>query len=316
MSSDGKDCSDTEYDRGVNNRSSVYAAAEAICREHAKSFYFASHFLTEHKKRHACAVYAFCRLLDDTVDQSDSGEQQKQRLEMFEDLLDRCYDGKLDHDSTPNGFALQAFSMTVRECRIPRRLFHELVEGCRMDLTIRRYPDWKSLERYCYHVAGVVGLIMCYVFDLSESLAHQQAVGMGNAMQLTNILRDVGEDADRGRIYLPQDEMKQFGVQESDILSKNPTPAFKALIRFQIDRARQLYRQASRGLCELPGDGSRQTACVMASVYSGILHAIEKQDYDVFSQRAHLGLIDKLKRLGPAMRLSRLEYADGLPDVF
>lgn len=304
------------YDGDVKNLLSAYAAAEMICRRHAKSFYFASHFLPERKRRRAYAVYAFCRLLDDAVDEAASRDQQEKRLELFENLLTRCYSGEIVQDSTTDSLALQAFSMTVRECHIPKRLFHELAEGCRMDLTTHRYPDWKSLERYCYHVAGVVGLIMCHVFEVPDSSVHQQAICMGNAMQLTNILRDVGEDADRGRIYIPQNELKQFGVDEIDLLNKNPTPAFKHLMRFQIDRARMLYQQASQGLCELASDGSRQTACVMASVYSGILQAIEKQDYDVFSQRAHLGLMGKLKRLGPAMRLCQLEYADRVPDVF
>ena len=139
---------------------------------------------------------------------------------------------------------------------------------------------------------------------------------MGNAMQLTNILRDVAEDYERGRIYLPQDEMLAFGVSERDIDERRATRAFKSLVRFQIARARTLYAQGCKGLCKLPTDGSRQTACVMATVYGGILGAIERQGCDVFAGRAHLGLIRKLARIPAALRLSRLEHGDELLGIF
>jgi phytoene synthase len=234
----------------------------------------------------------------------------------FESLLAECYAGTPIVGDDEAAHALRAFSMTVDDCQIPMKPFLELAEGCRMDLTIKRYPDWPELERYCYHVAGVVGLIMCYVFDLRDTRAHQQAVAMGNAMQLTNILRDVGEDYDRGRIYLPQDEMLAFGVSERDIDEKRATRAFKELIRFQIARARAMYAEGCDGLCALPTDGSRQTACVMATVYGGILGAIERMDCDVFAGRAHLGTLGKLARIPAALKLTRLEFGDKLNGIF
>lgn len=298
------------------NLDDAYSAAEAICRRHAKSFYFASHFLPEVKRRRAYAVYAFCRLLDDAVDEASTPEQMESQLNRFEALLADCYAGTAIRGDDEAACALRAFSDTVRQCQVPMKPFLELAEGCRMDLTIKRYPDWGELERYCYRVAGVVGLIMCYVFDLRDTRAHQQAIAMGNAMQLTNILRDVGEDYSRGRIYLPQDEMLAFGVSESDIDENRATRAFKSLIRFQIARARALYAEGCKGLCALAGDGSRQTACVMATVYGGILGAIERMDCDVFAGRAHLGALRKLARIPAALRLARLEHGDHLPDIF
>ncbi|MGN6626149.1 MAG: phytoene/squalene synthase family protein [Tepidisphaeraceae bacterium] len=282
-----------------------FEAAREICRRHARSFYFASHFLPRAKRAHAYAVYAFCRLLDDAVDEAPNAEQQVARLVEFDELLDSVYDGNLPDEPTERDRALRAFAITVDRCRIPKRLFQELAEGCRMDLTIHRYADWPSLERYCYHVAGVVGVIMCHVFGLYDERSHRYAIAMGNAMQLTNILRDIGEDADRGRIYLPEDEIAQFGYSEAALQGKEVDAHFKELILFQIARARELYAEGAKGLPMIANDGSRFTASVMSSVYGGILRAIETQDYDVFRRRAHLNFGQKLRRVFSAWRQVR-----------
>ncbi len=294
----------------------AFETARDICRRHAKSFYFASHFLPETKRLHAYAVYAFCRLLDDAVDEANSPAQMHTELQRFESLLDACFNNTLPAGDSAESLALRAFAITVNRCEIPKQPFLDLAEGCRMDLTINRYTDWAALEKYCYRVAGVVGLIMCHVFDLRDEAAHQKAIAMGNAMQLTNILRDVAEDYSRGRIYLPQDEMQRFGLTENDIATRTISPAFKSLMQFQIDRARSLYREGATGLCAIASDGSRQTACVMATVYGGILRAIEGLDYDVFKSRAHLTRFQKIARLPAAWKLSRLESGDAIPDIF
>jgi phytoene synthase len=295
---------------------SDFAAAQAICRRHAKSFYFASHFLPEPKRSHAYAVYAFCRLLDDAVDESDGPEAMQAQLARFKELLADVYVGQLPAGPGEESAALRAFAVTVAACGIPQKHFLELADGCRMDLTIGCYGDWAALEHYCYHVAGVVGVIMCYVFGLQDRAAHARAISMGNAMQLTNILRDVREDFERGRVYLPQDEMARFGVSDAMLASGRATPAMAELIRFQIARARQLYRAGAEGLAALKADGSRQTAAVMAVVYAGILGAIEKQNCDVFSSRAHLTTPQKLLRVLPALKLARREHGESIPDVF
>jgi phytoene synthase len=212
--------------------------------------------------------------------------------------------------------AIDAFAHTVRACSIPRVYFDELAEGCRMDFTIRRYATWKALEHYCYRVAGVVGLMMCRVFGLKDERALEQAVQMGNAMQLTNILRDVAEDWDRGRLYLPADDLARFGLNESAIAERRCDAAFVSMMRFQIERARALYAQAAIGLRQLPDDGSRLTACVMAVVYAGILRAIERQDCNVFAGRAHLTTRQKLLRVHQAWQLSQWTGRNVMPAVF
>lgn len=332
----------------------AFLAARAICQRHARSFYFASHFLPVPKRYAAYAVYAFCRLMDDAVDRAEdgcdgpapntlatrsggegdlaceaaSGGESDGRaarltvvLDAFLATLDAAYAGRLDlpadpsHRSEPQR-ALHAFALTVRRYGIPKQHFVELAEGCRMDLTVNRYATWPDLEQYCYRVAGVVGLIMCPVFGLSDPAAERQAVQMGNAMQLTNILRDVREDWDRGRLYLPLEDLARFGYTEADVAGRVVDDRFRALIRFEVDRARTLYRQGSAGLCHLANDGSRLTASAMAVIYAGILGAIERQGGDVYRSRAHLTTAQKLARLPRAWRLARRDPGEPLPDAF
>lgn len=288
---------------------SAYEAARDICARHARSFYFASHFLPQPKRDHAYAVYAFCRLLDDAADETGTHAA----VDRFDRLLDRCYAERGLDDSDA---AIQAFAHTVRVCGVPRMHFDELAEGCRMDLTVRRYDTWQELEQYCYRVAGVVGLVMCCVFDVRQPAAFDRAVAMGNAMQLTNILRDVREDLDRGRVYLPTEDRDRFGVTERHLQSRRWTSPFASMMRFEVDRARNLYRDGSRGIGYIADDGSRLTACVMGVVYGGILGAIEALDYDVFRRRAQVSTLGKLRRLPLARKLCRCEVGDEVPNVF
>ena len=279
----------------------AFLAARDVCRRHAKSFYFASHFLPRDKRFAAYAVYAFCRTMDDAVDEAAPGRAEA-ALDSFCRRLDDVYVGRLD---VPGDDPLRAFESVVRDYGVPQRYFLDLADGCRMDLTVTRYADWPALEGYCYRVAGVVGLIMSRVFRLPDPAAEANAVAMGNAMQLTNILRDVREDFGRGRVYLPQDEMARFGVSDTDLAAGVVTDGFCDLMRFQVARARSLYAQGAAGLKSLPADGSRGTAAVMSTVYAGILDDIERRDYDVFAGRAHLSTTRKLARLPHAWRLAR-----------
>jgi 15-cis-phytoene synthase len=290
--------------------SPAYDAARAICRHHARSFFFASHFLPRPKRDFAYAVYGFCRLLDDAADERPS----EASVRAFVDRLESIYhaDRVVDLSADP----LDAFADTVRRCEIPKQYFLDLAEGCRQDFVKSRYTSWAELERYCYLVAGVVGLMMCRVFGLCDPSAVPFAVQMGNAMQLTNILRDVGEDFRRGRVYLPADEMTRFGYDEEKLAGGVVDDSFRALMRFQIDRARSLYRQASVALCQLDADGSRQTACTMAVVYAGILNAIERQRFDVFSRRARVSTFGKILRIRRARLLARVRPGEPIPDVF
>jgi phytoene synthase len=209
--------------------------------------------------------------------------------------------------------ALRAFAETVHRYSIPKQCFVEIAEGCRMDLTISRYQTWDELRKYCYRVAGVVGIIMSRVFGLADPSAEAQAVLMGEAMQLTNILRDIKEDAGRGRIYLPLEDLQRFGYAEQELLGNVVNEPFRQLMRFELDRARGLYRAGAAGLCDLANDGSRFTATAMGVIYAGILRAIERQGYDVFARRARLSLPQKLLRLPTARRIARGEL---LPDAW
>ena len=287
----------------------AYDAARDVCRVHARSFHFASHFLPRPKRDHAYAVYAFCRRLDDAADVAGS----EASVDGFCRLLDDCYSGRLGRSEDP---VMQAFSHTVHACQIPRTHFDALADGCRMDFTVNRYETWAELERYCFRVAGVIGLIMCRVFDVAAPEAQAHAVAMGNAMQLTNILRDVREDMDRGRIYLPAQDMERFKVGPRQLASRRWTPPFAQLMRFEVQRARSLYRDGAAGIGYIANDGSRLTACVMAVVYGGILRAIESVEYDVFRRRASVSLFGKLGRVPLAMKLCRCEIGDEVPDVF
>ena len=311
---------------------SAFRASRAICKRHAKSFYFASFFLPRRKRNAAYAVYAFCRMIDDAIDQDDDSIESTEtsscsscggidaRLELFRDRLDEIYAGTLEMPNpefrSETQHVLFAFLRTVKRYEIPKSYFLDLAEGCRMDLTIQRYATWNSLEKYCYHVAGVVGLIMCGVFGVQNSGAREYAIAMGNAMQLTNILRDVKEDWQLGRIYLPLEDLARFGYSESDLSRGVVNDAFRRLMKFEVARARSLYREGSKGLCWLADDGSRLTASTMAVIYSGILDAIERQHYDVFRRRAHLTTGQKLRRLPASWKLAKREDGEKMPRVF
>ena len=166
-----------------------------------------------------------------------------------------------------------------------------------MDLDVTRYADFNELDRYCYRVAGVVGLMMTHVFGYRSERCWSNALALGTAMQLTNILRDVAEDFRMGRVYLPQDELARFGVDERQLREGRVDDRFRSLMRFQVDRARRYYREAEAGIPDLIGDSSRLTVRVMGRVYGGILGAIERQGLDVFRARARVDTPRKLATL-------------------
>ena len=322
----------------------AFAAARQLCRRHAKSFFFASSFLPRPKRDAAYAVYAFCRMIGDAIDLPREGESAGAdqtlrhrpleasssccsadgldgRLMMLRDRLDEIYDGQLElplpASRSEAQHALRAFELTVRRYDIPKQHFLDFAHGRRTDLTVRRYATWGSLEKYCYHAAGVVGLMMAGVFGVTHSGAGAHAVKMGNAMRLTAILRDVREDHERhGRIYLPLEDLTRFRYSERDLAGGVVNDNFRELMRFEVARARTLYHEGAEGLCWLAGDGSRLAAATMATVHSGVLDAIERQQYDVFARRARLTTPQKLRRLPLAWRLARRGSDEPLPDVF
>ena len=262
-----------------------------ITRQYAKTFYLASAYLPRPTRAHAYAVYGFCRWADNGVDDARSPAEAAARLDRAHRALDLAYSGA----QAPPG--LVEFRRTVRGCALPRSLFDEFLEGMAMDLHRVRYPDFAALDLYCHRVAGVVGLMMTHVFDYHDRRCLPHARALGTAMQLTNILRDVAEDGLRGRIYLPQDELHRFGVTEAQLLEGRVDDGLRALMRFQIERARRYYAESEAGVPWLVGDASRLTVRVMGRLYAGILTAIEELDGDVFRTRAHVPFARKLATL-------------------
>ncbi len=275
----------------------------AITRHHARTFYFASACLPRPTRAHAYAVYGFCRWADDGVDAATDRAEAAGRLDLAREALDLAY---ADGPAPPG---LLAFRRTVRARSIPRDLFDALLDGMEMDLDVTRYATFAELDRYCYRVAGVVGLMMTRIFGYRSDCCLPDALALGTAMQLTNILRDVGEDLALGRVYLPQDELARFGVDEAQLAGGRVDDAFRALMRFQVDRARRYYRQAEAGIPWLVGDSSRLTVRVMGRVYGGILGAIERQDYDVFRRRARVSTPRKLATLAACQAETALDAA-------
>ncbi|MCM8812868.1 MAG: phytoene/squalene synthase family protein [Candidatus Omnitrophica bacterium] len=268
--------------------------ARAITRRGAKTFYFASRFLTPAQAAAAYAIYAVCRASDASVDRG-SGRAAHIRLQKISQDIKQAYSGERLRRPL-----LAAFRQTVRTYGIAPQLFDRLLSGMAMDLNHTPYPTYLQLQRYCYRVAGVVGQIMLRILDPGNTRAEPYAIRLGIAMQMTNIIRDVGEDLRLGRVYLPQEDLEQFHVSESLLSAGIPSPAICDLLRFQIRRARALYRAAEPGIALIRPFRSRLVVRTMSTLYARILHAVERHNYDVFSQRAYVPWPEKIA-LVPAL---------------
>lgn len=253
-------------------------AAEATAAG-SKSFYFATRFFPPELARAAHGVYWFCRTTDDMVDEATNLGQAARDLEAWDEALRSA----LRNGTSENG-VLRLFSSVVREYSIPHEYAFDLLEGMRMDLRGQRYETFEELKVFCYRVASVVGLMMMHVIGFRGE-AHQHAVDLGIALQLTNILRDIGEDARRNRVYLPAEEMQLFDYSEVLLKQSVVSEHFKRLMRFQCQRARRFYASAAPGIPMLNAEG-RFAVEVAARVYEGILSRIEGMDYAVFTHRA------------------------------
>ncbi len=262
--------------------------ARAITKKHAKTFYFASRFLKKDKRNAAYAVYAICRLSDEAVD-AGKNTQHEQSLEKLEKNITAAY-----NQTVLDNAILSAFRQTAEKHKIPQEYFRDLIAGMYLDLRKNRYKNFAELYDYCYKVAGVVGLTMLQIFGYKNPKAKDYAVDLGIAMQLTNILRDIKEDFERGRIYIPEDEMARFAVTETDICEGRLSDNFKALLKFQIARAREYYANSKWGIKMIGDANSRFVVSAMADIYSGILNSIEKHNYNVFSRRAHVSILGKI----------------------
>lgn len=263
----------------------------AYCQEKAaqsgSSFYYSFLFLPKARREAITALYAFCREVDDIADECSDTALARTKLEWWRVELARTFAGEPSHPVS------QALLPAIRAYDLAREQFEEIIDGMEMDLQHVRYADFKALQLYCYRVAAVVGQLAAAIFGYGERKTLKYAHDLGLAFQLTNIIRDVGEDARRNRIYLPQDELAQFGVQESDMLAGHSSPAFRALMAHQVARARTFYRQA---LQELPASDRRnqRPGLVMAAIYQTLLNEIENDGYPVLDRRISLTPLRKL----------------------
>ena len=267
-----------------------YQYAEALTRQYARTFYFASALLPPAQRKHAYAIYAFCRTADSLVDEAKEG-YTKEDIQARLSALRRFV--QAPHTFVPDYPWTRAFQETLSSLAIPVYLFVELLNGVEMDLYKSRYATFAELYLYCYRVAGVVGQMMCYVYGLRDEASLSYAEKLGVAMQLTNILRDVGEDWQRGRLYIPEETLRQFGVSEAEIGAGQATPAYEALIRDQIEQARAYYREAAPGIARIPSAPVRLTTLVMARLYEGILDKLEKHPAQNLTQRTALSRLEK-----------------------
>lgn len=288
--------------------------SQALTKASHSNFSYAFLFLPKSQREALYNVYAFCRVSDDLVDEASSAAQAGtgsgrgappqvdlfpvagtsqpagvfsppgtpiERLKVWRAELDACFRGDATHPVT------QRLGETIRAFRIPHVYFEELLNGVEMDLMKSRYATFAELQQYCYRVAGVVGLMCIEIFGYTRAATRAYAQHLGIAFQLTNILRDLAVDAERGRIYVPQEDLERFGYGELDLLGRRKTPAFYHLMRFEVARARDFYVAARAAQ---PAEDRRNllAAEIMNAIYRRILDRIEAKNYDVFSRRIHL----------------------------
>ena len=262
----------------------VYCEQKAA--QSGSSFYRSFRFLPAARRRAITALYAFCREVDDVVDDTSDVGVARIKLAWWRGQVAAIFSG------TPRHPVAQALRPVVAEFALKEPQLQAVIDGMAMDLEQQRYLDFAVLERYCDLVAGGVGLMSAEIFGYSDPATRAYARDLGIAFQLTNIIRDVGEDARRGRIYLPQDELDRFGVSAADILGARHTPGFVALMRFQVARARATYDTA---LSALPAADRRaqRPGLIMAATYRALLGAIERNDFRVLDRRVALSPLRK-----------------------
>ncbi len=280
------------------------ASIESVIRKHSKTFFFATGLLPTPKRQAIRSLYAFCRASDDLV---DCGDTQQSDLDNWRAEV-----------NLPSARQKQAILLSwsiVRErYQIDRQYERELLDGIEMDLTFQPYQTWQDLKVYCYRVASTVGLLSMPIIGLARNASFHQAssyaINLGLALQLTNILRDVGEDALRGRVYFPLEDLQRFGLSIQDILNKVYDSRFTALMRFEIERARQLYCDALPGI-KLLSASARPAVGAAALLYRAILDEIEAIEYQVHDIRAHTSGWKKIRMLPEIfLRIARLPHLE------
>jgi phytoene synthase len=268
----------------------VTISANNFCfaTQRVTNFYYSFVFLPPNKRRAIEAVYAFARRGDDIADEGLPPEEARRRLTRYREALVACYAGERELAEP----GLQALAASIREFKIPRQPFEDLILGLEMDLNGARYQTFEELSLYCYRVASTIGLIAIEIFGYSDPRARDYAVNLGKALQLVNIVRDVGSDAQRGRIYVPGEDLERFGLRPQDLLARVYNDAFVRLMQFESGRARQFFAAARRSL-PLQDRRAMVTAEIMGAIYWRLLRRIEEQRYRVFGERVRLPALAK-----------------------
>jgi phytoene synthase len=278
------------------------AYCTAVTKKSGSNFYYSFLFLPKPRREAMYAVYAFCREVDSAVDEPPPGSDPHDQLRRWREELAAAYRGSPSHPVT--------ISLAEHACRlaVPQEYFDDLINGVEMDLTISRYSTFQELSLYCYRVASVVGLICLHIFGTTSPRARDYAVNLGTAFQLTNILRDVGADAERGRMYLPQEDLARFGYSEDDLFKRTYSPTFLELMRFESARARGFYDKAQAAIDAMPAHDRRAltVAEIMRGVYVRILGRIERSGYRVFGPRISLSPSHRLAIAAGVWLRSRL----------
>jgi phytoene synthase len=275
--------------------------ANAYCQQKAaasgSSFYYSFLFLDTRRRQAITALYAFCREVDDVVDECTDPHLAESKLSWWRLEIASLYAGHPSHPVT------QALSIAIHNYTMPQEQLQEIIDGMEMDLIQARYADFKELHLYCYRVASIVGLLAAEIFGYTDRKTLRYAHDLGLAFQLTNIIRDVGEDARRGRIYLPQDELARFGVSEDDLLQARYSDNFRRLMEFQIERAQATYDQA---FAYLPKEDrkSQRAGLVMAAIYRTLLDEIQRDGCLVLDRRTSLTPLRKVWLAGKTWLLA------------
>ena len=277
-----------------------YRYCRDVAKRRARNFYYSFIVLPREKSDAMCAVYAFMRYCDDIADDPSVRGDKSRMLEKWRASLDRAALGQYEESRI-----LPAFHDTVRKFGIPIEYFHQLIDGASMDLSTERYESFDQLYNYCYKVASVVGLVCIHIFGFDSPEAVKHAEYCGIAFQLTNILRDLSEDASMGRVYLPDEDLWAFDYSEDDLKHQVNDDRFTRLMSFEVDRAR-CYYNAALPLVQMVHESGRPGLCAMIEIYSGILEKIEKSRYDVFSSRISLSTPKKLSIAAKTLLKSRL----------
>lgn len=277
--------------------SDEYVREQAIAS--GSSFYYAFLFLPEPRREAITAFYAFCRAIDDVVDEVSDPGVAASKLAWWQTEVARSFAGEPTHP------VMKALAPKTQVFGIGEEQLQAVIEGCRMDLQQTRYLDFAALQRYCHLVAGVVGEVSARIFGQTQARTTEYAHKLGLAFQLTNIIRDVGEDAMRGRVYLPVDELQRFDVKVHEILNRQYSDRFAALMRFQAQRAHALYEEA---LALLPAEDrrSQKPGLMMASIYRTLLREIEDEEFRVLHQRVSLTPLRKFWLAWKVQALGRL----------